>query len=374
MKKTTILALALWASLSCCWTAAWAQEPSPPPGPAQGQALRLLHTPPSSLVVDRAHQLTVLIEGDWRLKRAWVEARPLGTSSPWQELELRRSARQHFTVELPRALVQAPGLEYRVLSEDLEGRRQVHLELARVLVLGRSQEAREAQRLRAHRGKRSAARVSGELTLYGRRLYAPTEQPTEQYSDRFWVSEAEYTYRTLGFLYDIRFGLGVIRGQRAAVDLGEQRLELDGPPGSPAPGLNYGWSEANFALWDNFSVGLRLTLGASEEGFAAGLRGLVRVGALTDTHLELGAEALQDAGSLSYMSFRWQTIPRVPMGMTLELSSRPDGDSPLATRLIWEVGWQLHDSWQLQGRLGYGARVEALEGGLVAGLGLLYEF
>jgi hypothetical protein len=338
----------------------------------------MLLTPPT-LEPGQDQLIRARVEGDHRLKRLWIELRPLGSQDPWEEIPLRRGAGREFAAVVPQGLIQPPGLELRVLSEDLEGARQVRVEGARVLVQGQTDEQQVAQRLAAHRGQRSTFRLGGELTLYGRRLYLPPEggegTPAERYSDRFWVSEAEYTYRTLGFLYDIRFGLGVIRGERPVAEVDGQTRFLDGRGDGPKPGLNYGWSEATLAWGDHFSTGFRLTLGASQDGFAAGFRGLLRIGAVASTHLEVGGEVLQDAGNLGYLKFQWTTIPRVPMSMTVELGERPDqAQGTLGTRLMLETGWEVTDHLQLGGKLGYAARGLALEGGLVAGLHTSWSF
>jgi hypothetical protein len=358
-----------------------AQDAAPEGAAPAGVAreVRVLLLPVPTLEPGQDQLIRALVEGDHRLKRLWVELRPLGSEGAWEELPLRRGSGREFAAVAPRGLIQPPGLELRVLSEDLEGARQVHVERARVLVQGQTEERQVAERLAAHNGQRSTFRLGGDLTLYGRRLYLPPEGgagvPATRYSDRFWVSEAEYTYRTLGFLYDIRFGLGAMRGERPVVDVdGEERF-LDGRGEGPTPGLNYGWSEATLAWSDHVSTGFRLTLGASQEGFAAGFRGLLRVGSVASTHLEVGGELLQDAGNLGYLKFQWLTVPRVPMSMTIEIGERPDqGQGALGTRLMLEAGWQVTDQLQIGGRIGYAARELALEGGVVAGLHTAWSF
>ena len=196
---------------------------------------------------------------------------------------------------------------------------------------------------------------------------------SDPFSDRFFTSEFEYTYRILAGLHDIRFGMGLLRGQRATLNQGELELEPSGE-GLSSPGLNYGWSEANFEVHRNFSVGGRLILGASEEGFAAGVGGVVRIGQIAGTHLAVGGEALQDAGNIGFMTFAWDTVPDFPMALTIEVSQRPDADlNPLGTRMIYDLGWNVTGGLTLNARVGYAARTQGLEGGPIFGVGATYE-
>ncbi len=346
-------------------------------GPQPDLAPRVLVRVPARLLTGSDYRLEAHVQGDWLMRNLRVEHRPMGSRGEWTSQALERSGERTFATTLGRDVLLAPGLEVRVLSEDPKDKPLVHLAGATILVEHSKMDQRKRERLEAHRGKRSEFRVTGDATFYGRRLYQEGDvtEAAEAGSDRFWSTEAEYTYRTLETLYDIRFGVGLLRGERARALVDDEFIGLDGQDEAPAPGLNYGWSEANFALHRLGSVGVRLTLGASEEGFVAGLRSMVRLGEISGTHLEFGGEAMQDVGNLGYMKFQWTTLERVPMAMTVEVSERPGGENnPMGTRLMLDVGWQVTDQFLIGGRAGYAARLESLEGGAVVGLHSSWSF
>jgi hypothetical protein len=112
-----------------------------------------------------------------------------------------------------------------------------------------------------------------------------------------------------------------------------------------------------------------------ENGFSAGFGGLIRVGRIAATRWELGFEALSDTGTLTFMRFAWNTVPRVPMSLGVEISDWPDGDvNPAGTRLLYDLGWEASDNVTLVGRFGYASRSDGIEGGTVFGLSTVLEF
>ena len=249
------------------------------PARADGQTeeyATVLHAAPGSLRGGKQYVMKAQVNQDWQLDRLWLAVRPLGSGDPFQTINFRRDSDRSFGAVLPAALVQPPGLEYYIASQDREGHQSVHFASAKdpkpLLVDGETPETLIAERLSGHRGHRSSFDLTTEATIYGPRLAQPGTA-TDEWSDRYWTAELEYTYRFLRTLYDIRFGLGVLRGHRATAIIDGQEVPIDKPTAQEEPGLNYGWGETNFALHRNFSAGLRLTLGASEEGFAAGFGG-----------------------------------------------------------------------------------------------------
>ncbi len=333
----------------------------------------LFHATPAALKAGHRAILRATIKRDHKLERAWVGVRAIGAAE-YRELPLERADDHGFAAVVPRELVQPPGIEYYIASKGRDGVVRQHFATAQspsaLLVSGDTRETITERRLGDHGGNRSSFQLRGEATLYGRRLADPMDpkSSTDKFTDNVFLTEAEYHYRFLTTLHDIRFGVGLLRGQHP---------EVTGVPvvDGDDPGLNYGWSEVNFALHDNLSFGARLILGASEDGFAAGVGGVVRIGPLTQTHLEVGGELLQDVGNRGWLAFKWTTVPKVPMGFAIEVTERPDGTlSPPGTRLIYDAGVQLADGFLLTGRIGYAARTEALEGGIVGGFGAVYEF
>ena len=124
-----------------------------------------------------------------------------------------------------------------------------------------------------------------------------------------------------------------------------------------------------------FYVTPRLTRGASEVGFAAGLGLATTIGSPTSTHLGLGADWVTEIGTKGWLAFRWRTVPGFPMSLTVELTEHPDPDSnALGTRLLYDVGLELGDSFTLDLRAGYAQRANAFDGGFVVGLGGTFDF
>ena len=196
---------------------------------------------------------------------------------------------------------------------------------------------------------------------------------TDRGGDRYWVTRAEYTYRFLRLLYDIHFGLAVMRGTSATVTVDGETNALDA--GSGEPGLNWGHGGVTLELARNFSMETDLIFGASEEGFAAGFGWLLRVGRIAATRLEIGGEHIMHSGNTGFFRFSWDTIPRVPMGIAVEIRDWPNSHAnPLGMRLVYELGWQVHDHLRLDARGGYVARTDGIEGGPLVGLGVATSF
>ncbi len=201
---------------------------------------------------------------------------------------------------------------------------------------------------------------------------------TDAYSDSYWVAELEYTYRVLSWLHDFRFGVGRLRGSQPTVTIDGQTQDLALEQGldTPAdePGYDYGFGEANLSVLDNLSFGMRLVLGASDQGFAAGVGGTVRIGRISGTHFAVGGEIQDEIGNRGWMAFRWDTVPDVPMALTIELTKRPDEGGPTGTRLLYDVGLEASEGLTIDARAGYASRSAGIEGGFVGELGATYEF
>jgi hypothetical protein len=332
-------------------------------------------------------QIRATIEGDWRLARIWVELRGVGETE-FHAIEMQRAADDAFAAVVPRRWVQPPAVEYVILSVTPEGEEAARFASRAapytVPVEGETEETALADRLARHRGNRSALWTAFELTRYGRRIPPPEEllaggepdRATQAGSDRFWLLELGYAYRFLGVLYDVHASVGLMRGHFATV-LGpdEVAVPVNAPADAEAPGLDYGRAGVTVEMSRTFSFATDLLLGATETGFAAGVGGLLRIGRIAGTRLEVGADVMPESGNVGYLRFAWDTIVDVPMAMTVELNDRPAGEANrAAARMLLDVGWQVDDALRFTGRVGYGARTDGLEGGYVLGLGTSWEF
>lgn len=345
------------------------------------QALSVFHVPPSAADAGEAVTLRAIVAQDWKAASLAVWVRPLGSDDPYTAVPLLRAPDGNFAAIVEGRTLQPPGIEYYVASVDPEGASHLHFASPEaphpILTAGETEESEQAARLARHHGHRSSFEARGQYTLYGRKLvYTPDfrKTETEAWSDRYWSGEFEYTYRSLGVLYDIFFGIGVMRGNFATVVFDGQTLPADGTRADD-PGLNYGYGGVTLELFQNLSFAAHLTLGASARGFAAGAGALVRIGRIAGTRLEVGGELLQDAGDKGFLRFAWDTVPRVPMALTMEIDGWPDSTAnPSGTRLFYEAGVELTSQLTLAGQVGRVTREDAVDSGWMGGVTTRWEF
>lgn len=355
--------------------------------PKAGGAPVIEHHPIAKLTGSADVLIDARIQADWKLEEAWVAVRPLDSHADYRKLPLERTGDEEFAALVPSELVEPPGIEYYIASRDKTGRTRHHFTSPakphKLLVTPTRVEREQQRRLSRYDGDRSRFEVRGEYTAYGRRNVRPDELGADEYSeglttdagtDSYWVTELEYTYRLLTWLHDIRFGVGRLRGEQPTITVDDTQRPVGVGSGAAQPGYDYGFGKANLALHENFSLGFELILGASDEGFAAGGGAVIRVGRIDATYFELGGQLQAAIGSRGWMSFAWDTVPAVPMALTIELSERPDEAAPAGTRLLYDLGYEASDAVTLEARVGYASRSGGLEGGFVAGMSAAYEF
>lgn len=341
-------------------------------------SVTVYHLPSMDLRGGEDAHIYATVFDDWTTDAAYLAYRPIGAGE-FQEVQFKRASAADFVAIVPAHAVQPPGIEYYVGSRN-DGAQRLHYASPdaphTVVVLGETTETREALRLARHNGMRSTFELSGEYANYGRRAVDSFE--TESNTDWMWASTLQYRYRLLRTLYEIAFGVGVIRGhQDTYLDADGARTTADPVTDlgdGREPGMNYGWGQVTWEAHRNFSTDLRLLLGASATGFAAGLGGTLRIGRIAGTNLELGGEAFQDIGSLAFMRFSWDTLPRLPMALSYELTTRPNPAAPPANRLIYELGFDITPAMRVTGRAGYTLRSAAVQSGALGALQLAYSF
>ena len=349
----------------------------------------VVHHPHAVLTGEQKVRISATVIADWKLDEIWVAARPIGSEQEYASFPLERVGDVEFAAIIPRDVVRPPGIEYYIASRDPQGQVQHHFTSGdrphRLIVHPTEAQLAQKRHLSRFDGHRSRFELRGEYTAYGRRSLRESERPvwapeeprdmvTDTMSDTYWVTELEYTFRLLTWIHDIRFGVGRLRGSRPTVTIGDGQYTAQSDSEEDEPGYDYGFGETNLSFHENFSVGLRLVLGASHDGFAAGAGGVVRIGQIGGTHFELGGETQGEIGNRLFMSFAWDTVPQAPMALTIELSDRPDEDGPSGSRLLYDVGYEASEAITLDARLGYASRDFGIEGGFVAGLGASYEF
>ncbi len=331
----------------------------------------VLHTPISSAPAGRPLTLKARVVGDWQLAKLTVHyraERETPAADEWRAAAIERSRDGDWQGRIPADAVDAVGLAYYIESEAVDGTVRRHFAGPEaphpVRVRGRSPADVQRDQLARYAGARSRVRIDGWLVAYG--AQPAGEGRTDRFSDRLWQAEAEYTFRPLTWLHDMRFGFGLMRGEWPAMDDAAVRDD-------DTPGLNYGYGEVNIELHRWFSVGGRLILGASGLGFTAGIGGVARIGDISGTHFEARLSTIGDIGSSTELRFRWDTVPRLPMALGIEFTDWPAGDAD-AANLVYDVGFEVVEGWTVNARVGSTGRSNSLDGGFQAGLGLMADF
>lgn len=334
---------------------------------AGGVIPTVMHTPVSSAVAGEAVAIEMRVAGDWQLAEMALRFRA-ADSQTWQTVPIERSRDGAWRARIPAEAVNGVGLAYYVESRGADGVVRQHFASAAephpIRVSGDSPSDTYRDQLARYGGARSRVRVDGWLVAYGSQ---PVEGgATDRFSDRLWQAEAEYVYRPLNWLHDMRVGFGLMRGSWPTVD-GAAVSRAD------APGLNYGYGEVNVELHRWFSVGGRLVLGASGLGFTAGAGAVARIGDITGTHFAARVTTVGDIGSETDLGFAWATVPRFPMALSIQFTDWPSGDAD-AANLTYDVGFEVDEMWTVNARVGSTGRANSLDGGFRAGVGVMADF
>ncbi|HEY3357701.1 MAG TPA: hypothetical protein VGQ83_30895 [Polyangia bacterium] len=137
-------------------------------------------------------------------------------------------------------------------------------------------------------------------------------------------------------------------------------------------GMYYGFAELRLRFAPVVHLDLKPILGATQKGFDGGLGTALHLGRLAGTQVSLGLEYIHGIGATGSFRLGWRTIPRFPMGFTLELSDFP-GESDVALRAVYDVTYAPSEWLALTLRVGYQARDYTL-GGPMGGLAATFSF
>ncbi len=336
----------------------------------------VFHTPLHRAPSGKPLRFQARVSRDWLLESVTLMVR-VPHETAVRSFPLLRSRPSGFEATVPGALIRHGVLTYSIHSKGKDGVIRQHFASSAqphpVTITGYSSVDTRDKRLARYGGHRSRFALRGDVVAYGSRPFGAEGTRSERYSDQYWRTEAEYTYRTLDVLHDFRFGIGVMRAQWPTDTAGTalvERYEDDTVPDTP--GVNYGFGEVNFELHRWFSAGARLILGATGEGFAAGLGAIARIGDLTSTHLSARIEGLQDVGVSTDLRLHWTTIPRFPMNLGTEYTNWP-ASLPKAANLSFGVGWEASDAFTIELKIGNAKRAGSFDAGLQGGLSVLME-
>ncbi|MSP17782.1 MAG: hypothetical protein EXR73_14450 [Myxococcales bacterium] len=358
------------------------------PRPAHAEAPRFVHVPPAEAAPGQAVAIEALIE------RAWtgtleLRFRQMGAVE-WQHDPFGRIGEGDFYLAtIPAVVVAAPGFEYYVASTvaddvavvpasrwhfatpDNPHRVQVHESRAAIM------RRRELERVG---NRRARARVAAEWIDFGAQRFGDLTL-----ADRYYRVDADFTYRVLRFpLYSLRFGYTRLRGDTPAFVGGvpgpaDDTTRCGGEDDQPdcndvlPAGFDGGWFETRFRVTSLIDLDLRGIAAATATTIHPGFRVEARIGPESGSHVAFGTEGIADTGSSWYMRLAWDTVPRLPMAATIEITDLPSENRKSGVRLVYDIGYQLSDGLRLGLRAGYQAR-ESLVGGVSAGLGAQVEF
>ena len=358
-------------------------------GDSKSDQLVFAHVAESEWSAGQSHDIIVNTFEDWKVDRIYVAFRSAGDQH-YEELPLKRAEGTLFAVLISGEKVQPPALEYYIASIDKKGQTNFHFAEPdsphTILVHGETKATKTADRLKRHHGNRASFLLKGNWTRLGSRSvrtgydydnYEDTWTTTEPGTDQFWTGNLQFTYRLLaGAVYEIRTGIGIMRGDLAAYkDDDGELIPVGVDPSSEKPGLNSGYVGIGFEIFKYLSFDVDLLFGANEEGFVFGVGGLMRIGRIADTRFEVGGLFKTDAGSSAFFRFAWHTVPDFPMALTVELDDMPLGEeSPISTRLIYTLTWEMTDHWAVSVDAGYASRSDATESGFILGLTTRFEF
>lgn len=348
--------------------------------PAPKLPARVFHPPIQTASAGQDLHMTARVEGDWRLSDLAVHLRPAGSEEPCRSFPLVRTRSSQFEAIVPGSLVQPPGLLYFIASRGPQGEPRMHFGSDKrpfpISVHGDSEETLLAEHLEVWEGRRSSLRLRAELTAFGSRLELPKgggdAQESDRFTDRYWVTEIEYRYRLLRILYDVSFGVTVMRSELPTVN---DASSMQRASHEEQPGINFAYGGVTLAMHRYLSVGGRLILGASAEGFIAGLGVDAYLGRMAGTHFAFSVDTVGDVGTRVGFCFRWLTVPRVPMALGLVFTNWPaQEDSPLGTILSYDLGWKGWPGGSIMLRTGLATRSESLNNGFHLGMALQQDF
>ncbi|MBI5479224.1 MAG: hypothetical protein HY906_10225 [Deltaproteobacteria bacterium] len=335
---------------------------SAPVGPSAGAVaptsqpsrLRWLHAPPSAVVALHDVDLKFKLAGPGVPADARVHYRGVRDVA-YADVPLGRVA-GGYAATIPGERVVAPTLEYYVQA----GGAQVFADAARphrVQVLPAPQDAELQADLEFYRYHRSEVYGGANYVDFGTR---------DSFHDYFVRSEYSYGYRMLKFVHHIRLGFGLIRGLSPVGDRASPMDERE-------VGMYYGFAELRFRFHPMVHLDIRPILGATKEGFDGGIYGVFHIGRFTGTQVTAGAEYISTIGDRYWLRLGWRTVPRFPMGITVEIGDFPSHQLDYGLRTVYDVSFAPASWLALTLRVGYEAR-DSNFGGATAGLTASFSF
>lgn len=356
------------------------KAPEPPPNAAakaasEGRAF-IAHLPLGSEPAPL--NLRFDVRGDDLAGEIRVYFRPLEKPTAKPEMVAVVRENEGYVAHLPAERTPEPGIAYWVVElkngverpvfASAEAPQPVHVQVD-------EESSREQRLLRLHHGQRSRVTVRGERVDLGQFDIEDraTGQRVKTARDSYNHFEAQYAYSFFRTIEELEFALGRMRGdvldQRAlerrittGTDLGKRRKV----------GLDYGRSAITFAFGSFFRLRTGILLGVSTKGFEGGFDLATIMGERDGTQLEFKGGYISGLGGNFGTRLGWATVPRVPMGASVEITNFPTADD-MGVRMLFDIGFQLTDAALVRFLGGYRGRT-SLAGGPSLALELSYGF
>jgi hypothetical protein len=195
------------------------------------------------------------------------------------------------------------------------------------------------RRLAAWGGRRNRIRLRGEYVNLGEREVVDASGTARQETEAYYRVGVMYSYSFFSIVDTILIGLGRMRGNVVDPEMAEDER-----------GVDYGHGHITWHLHDLFRLETGILFGFSQEGFEIGGHTDLLIGEPEGNSVTLGVDGITGLGATGKVRLGWATVPRFPMGATLEVTTFPVGDKT-GMRLLYDVAFEIYP--------GAFARVEA---------------
>jgi len=328
-------------------TAAHAEPPSASPA--------LHHAPVSVAKHGEPIAIAATIDHPELVKSAFVVYRTADTGL--RQVPFLRAASGPYVALIPPDDVRTPWVGYTVELEPTYGERRPvfasRSQMHEVQVPEDREDARERALFARLSGRRSVLASSAEYVVFGER--SAFGQPVV--ADRYWRTEASYTYRPLRTIAEFGIRAGVVRGPDTATsDLG----------------LNYAAPRVRVRLGDIWHVEGEFLSSVTEVGFSVGTGAALLIGDPYGSRLALGFESIQVFGTRAYTQMDIAALRDLVVSPVVEVTNMPHADR-FGVRLLTRARFDAGKGFSLGVLGGYQARLAA-SGGPAFGLDASYAF
>jgi len=325
--------------------------------PSEGPALH--HAPVSVARPGESISIVGAIDHPELVKSAFVVYRASGDTL--RQVSFQRASSGPYVAIIPAGDVRTPQVAYTVELELVAGGRRTVFasrdEMQEIEVPGDIDEGRERAAAERLGGRRSVVYSSAEYVVFGQR----GEIGGRVVADRYWRTEAGYTYRPLRTVAEFGIRAGVVRGPNPDPD-----------PKKPDLGLNYGAPRVRFRLGDIWHLEGEFLSSVTEVGFSVGTGAAVLIGDPYGSKLSLGFETIQVFGTRLYSRMDIAARHDLIISPIVEVTDMPHAER-FGVRLLTEARYDAGRGFGLGFVGGYQARV-ATSGGPTVGLSGSYAF